>query len=112
MYLYVCADIRTGVFSKYDYGNAATNLEHYGVAEAPVYDLQTSIPKDFPLLLCHGGSDALADPEDVHRTLSVLRSHRSIHEIYIDNYAHYDFINAMTAKDVLYPDIVDFIRAH
>ncbi|KAL8107062.1 triacylglycerol lipase 2-like isoform X2 [Apium graveolens] len=105
-------NIRTGIFSKYDYGNPATNREHYGVPEAPVYDIQTSIPKDFPLLFCHGGLDALADPKDVQRTLSILRSHRNIHEIYVDNYAHYDFINAMTAKDVLYPDVVNFIKAH
>lgn len=64
------------------------------------------------MLLCHGGPDALADQDDVHRTLSILRSHRNIHEIYINNFAHYDFVNAMTAKDVLYPDIVSFIWGH
>ncbi|WOG85708.1 hypothetical protein DCAR_0104899 [Daucus carota subsp. sativus] len=110
--IHLSQNIRTGVFSKYDYGDPATNLQHYGVPEAPIYDLQTSIPKDFPLMLCHGGPDALADPTDVQRTLSLLSSHRNIHQIYMDNYAHYDFVNAMTAKDDLYPDIVNFIRTH
>ncbi|KAK1367703.1 Lipase [Heracleum sosnowskyi] len=99
---------RTGVFAKYDYGNPNTNLEHYGVPEAPVYDLQ-KIPKTFPILICSGGKDQLAAPADVRRVRSELKYH-NIHNLYIDEYSHFDFINAMTAKDVLYPDVVTFMK--
>ncbi|KAL1834684.1 hypothetical protein ACET3Z_004335 [Daucus carota] len=110
--VHLSQNIRTGVFSKYDYGNPASNLEHYGVPEAPVYDLEISIPKHFPLLLCYGGKDALSDPKDVYRILSDLRSHTNIHEIYIDHYAHLDFINGITAKDILFPDVVNFMKEY
>lgn len=112
MLIFFFVVIRNGDFSKYNYGNPATNREHYGVPEPPVYDLQTSIPKHFPLLLCHGGVDALGDPKDVYRILSILKSHKNIHEIYIDHYAHLDFINGMTAKDILFPDVVNFMKTY
>ncbi|WOG85707.1 hypothetical protein DCAR_0104898 [Daucus carota subsp. sativus] len=101
---------RTGVFSKYDYGNPATNLEHYGVPEAPVYDIR-KIPKKFPLLLCYGGNDQLASPADVRRVRSELMDH-NIHNLFIEEFSHIDFVNGMTSKDVLYPDVVEFMRRY
>lgn len=100
--------VRTGVFANYDYGNPATNLEHYGVPKPPVFDIR-KIPKTLPILILSGGKDQLADPEDVRRVRSELKYH-NIHNLYIDEFSHLDFSNGMTAKDVLYPDIVEFMK--
>ena len=83
-------------------------MEHYGVPEAPVYDIR-KIPKKFPLLLCYGGNDQLASPADVRRVRSELMDH-NIHNLFIEEFSHIDFVNGMTSKDVLYPDVVEFRR--
>ncbi|XP_074340628.1 triacylglycerol lipase 2-like isoform X1 [Apium graveolens] len=101
--------VRKHVFGQYDYGNPATNLEHYGLPEAPSYNLKR-IPKDLPLFLIYGGQDWLSIRKDVHILLNILRSYRSVRELYVDYYAHLDFIQGITAKDVVYPDIVSFIQ--
>ncbi|KAL8102400.1 hypothetical protein AgCh_027040 [Apium graveolens] len=101
--------VRKYVFGQYDYGNPATNLEHYGLPEAPSYNLKR-IPKDLPLFLIYGGQDWLSIRKDVHILLNILRSYRSVRELYVDYYAHLDFIQGITAKDVVYPDIVSFIQ--
>lgn len=101
--------IRKPVFAKYDYGNPATNLEHYGEPEPPSYNLQR-IPKNFPLFLIYGGQDLLSIRENVHMLLNKLRSRHVIREFYIDNYAHLDLIQGITAKDIVYPDVLSFIQ--
>ncbi|KAK1367704.1 LICH hydrolase [Heracleum sosnowskyi] len=101
--------VRKQVFAQYDYGDAATNLEHYGKPEPPSYNL-LKIPKDFPLFLIYGGLDLLAIRKDVHILLGKLGSNRNIRELYIDNYAHLDFLEAVNAKDLVYPDIINFIK--
>lgn len=101
--------VRKHVFGQYDYGSPATNLEHYGVPEAPSYDLKR-IPKDVPLFLVYGGQDWLSIRKDVHILLNILRSYRTVRELYVDHYAHLDFIQGMTAKDIVYPDIISFLR--
>lgn len=83
-------------------------MEHYGKPEPPPFDLQ-KIPKDFPLFLIYGGVDTLSIRKDVHTLLATLGSNRNIRELYIDHYAHLDFVQGMTAKDLVYPDIIRFI---
>ncbi|WOG85704.1 hypothetical protein DCAR_0104895 [Daucus carota subsp. sativus] len=101
--------VRKQVFGKYDYGDPATNLEHYGVPEPPPYNI-LKMPKDFPLFLIYGGGDLLAIRKDVHILLNKLGPDRNIRELYIDNYAHLDFLEAVNAKDLVYPDIISFMR--
>ncbi|KAL8107063.1 hypothetical protein AgCh_023747 [Apium graveolens] len=103
--------VREQSFKQYDYGDPMTNLEHYGKPKPPPFDLQ-KIPKDFPLFLIYGGIDTLSIRTDVHILLGKLRSRRNIRELYVDNYAHLDFIQGMTAKDVVYPDIINFIKGN
>lgn len=83
-------------------------MEHYGKPEPPPFDL-LKIPKDFPLFLIYGGVDTLSIRKDVHTLLATLGSNRNIRELYIDHYAHLDFVQGMTAKDLVYPDIIRFI---
>ncbi|KAG8366782.1 hypothetical protein BUALT_Bualt16G0003500 [Buddleja alternifolia] len=103
--------VRDGVLSKYDYGNANFNLEHYGETRPPVYDL-SKIPRDLPLFLSYGGQDALSDVKDVSSLLDSLKLHDvdKLHVQYIKDFAHADFIMGVTAKDIVYNQIVAFFR--
>lgn len=97
--------------AKYDYGNPNFNLEHYGQPKPPVYNL-TTIPHDLPLFLSYGGQDALSDVKDVATLLDSLRLHDvgKVHVQYVKEFAHADFIIGVTAKDVVYNQIVSFYR--
>lgn len=105
------AAVRDGILSKYDYGNANFNVEHYGEAKPPVYDLR-KIPHDFPLFLSYGGQDALSDTRDVATLLDILKLHDvdKLHVQFIKNFAHADFIMGVTAKDTVYNQIVAFFK--
>ncbi|KAK4417888.1 Triacylglycerol lipase 2 [Sesamum alatum] len=105
--------VRNGVLSKYDYGNATANMEHYGVSKPPVYDL-SKIPHDFPIFLSYGGQDALSDVKDVRILLDILKSHDQdkMKVQYIEKYAHADFIMGVDAKDIVYNEIIEFFRTH
>lgn len=103
------AAVRDGRITKYDYGNADFNLAHYGESRPPAYDLG-NIPRDFPLFLSYGGQDALADIKDVETLLDGLKFHDvdKLHVQYIKDYAHADFIMGITAKDIVYNQIIKF----
>ncbi|XP_051117268.1 triacylglycerol lipase 2-like [Andrographis paniculata] len=102
---------RDGVLSMYDYGDPDFNMEHYGESKPPVYDL-SKIPRDLPLFLCYGGQDALSDDKDVATLLDDLKLHDvdKLHVQYIQSYAHADFIMGVTAKDIVYNQIISFFR--
>lgn len=97
--------------AKYDYGNARFNLAHYGETRPPVYDL-SRIPRDLPLFLSYGGQDALSDVRDVSTLLDSLRLHDvgKLHVQFVKEYAHADFIMGITAKDVVYNQVMSFFR--
>ncbi|CAK9143318.1 unnamed protein product, partial [Ilex paraguariensis] len=102
---------RNGILAKYDYGNPDFNVEHYGEAKPPVYNL-SEIPHNLPLFLCYGGQDALSDVRDVENLLDSLKLHDEdkLHVQYIKNYAHADFIMGINAKDIVYNQIVAFFK--
>ncbi|KAI3463100.1 hypothetical protein Pfo_019763 [Paulownia fortunei] len=109
--VHLAQTVRDGVLSKYDYGNANFNLEHYGESKPPVYDL-SKIPHDLPLFISYGGQDALSDVKDVATLLDSLKYHDvdKLHVQYIKDFAHADFIMGITAKDIIYNQIVAFFR--
>lgn len=97
--------------SKYDYGNVNYNLEHYGESRPPVYNL-TNIPHNLPLFLSYGGRDALSDVRDVQTLLDSLKLHEpdKISVQYVKDFAHADFIMGVTAKDVVFNQVIEFFR--
>ncbi|KAH6781213.1 Myzus persicae-induced lipase 1 [Perilla frutescens var. hirtella] len=109
--VHMAQTVRDGRLAKYDYGNANFNLDHYGELKPPVYDL-TKIPHDLPLFLSYGGKDALSDVKDVATLLDSLKLHdvSKLHVQYVKDFAHADFIMGITAKDVVYNQIVAFFR--
>ncbi|CAI9758530.1 unnamed protein product [Fraxinus pennsylvanica] len=109
--VHLAQTVRDGILSKYDYGNANFNLEHYGEAKPPVYDLR-KIPHNLPLFLSYGGQDALSDAKDVATLLDSLKLHDidKLHVQYIKDFAHADFIMGVTTKDIVYDQIVTFFK--
>ena len=97
--------------SKYDYGNPTSNMKHYGKARPPIYNL-SNIPPNFPLFLSYGGRDALSDVRDVATLLDSLKLHNpnKLSVQYIKDFAHADFIMGVTAKDLVFNQIIAFFR--
>ncbi|WJX82732.1 hypothetical protein P8452_65454 [Trifolium repens] len=93
--------IRTGNIAKYDYG--AGNQQHYGQPFPPTYDL-TNIPNDFPIFIGYGGADMLS---------SELKNHdpNKLVQVFVQNYAHADFIVGINAKQDVYDPMIDFFNA-
>ncbi|MCD7455044.1 Lipoyl ligase [Datura stramonium] len=108
--VHLAQTVRDGILSKYDYGSNK-NMAHYGEAKPPMYNLG-NIPRDLPLFLSYGGEDALSDGKDVETLLDYLKFHDvgKLHVQYIKNYAHADFIMGITAKDLVYNQIISFFR--
>ncbi|KAK3036459.1 hypothetical protein RJ639_030058 [Escallonia herrerae] len=109
--VHLAQTVRDGKLAKYDYGSADFNVEHYGEAKPPVYNL-ANIPHNFPLFLSYGGRDALSDPRDVATLLDSLKLHDidKLSVQYIKDYAHADFIMGVSAKDLVYNQILTFFR--
>lgn len=65
-----------------------------------------------PIFISYGGQDALSDVRDVQTLLDYLKFHDvlKLHVQYIKDYAHADFIIGITAKDVVYNQIINFFR--
>lgn len=99
--------IRKGTFAKFDYGLWG-NLKHYGSLNPMDYDL-SQIPESLPLWMAYGGKDALGDLLDVNHTLSQLNCKPVL--VYLDSYAHLDFILSVQAKADLYDSMVDFFKS-
>eukprot|EP00250_Pteridium_aquilinum_P026771 c33565_g1_i1 orf=187-1359(+) len=99
--------IRKGTFSKFDYGRLG-NWRHYASSVAPAYDI-LRIPRDFPVFMAYGGLDALADLSDVLLMLGKVLC--KVELLYLDNYAHLDFVLSVSAKDDLYDVMIAFFES-
>lgn len=102
---------RDGTIARYDYLDVTMNMERYGQAKPPVYDL-TDIPNNLPLFIAHGGRDELADVDDVKFLLDNLKNHDKdkLYLQFIEDYAHADYVLAMNAKKFVYDPLIDFLR--
>ena len=60
-----------------------------------------------PMALFTGGQDWLADPRDVSKLLSMLKStNKLLYHKNINYYNHLDFVWSMDAATVVYSDII------
>jgi hypothetical protein len=89
-------------FQHYDYGSVALNMDHYGTATPPLYNLSNY---NIPTAIFRGGNDFLADAEDIERLFAEVSSEYIVHDMLIDDYAHLDFVWAYDAYQLLYPEV-------
>eukprot|EP00211_Chloroparvula_japonica_P006301 CAMPEP_0119120156 /NCGR_PEP_ID=MMETSP1310-20130426/1324_1 /TAXON_ID=464262 /ORGANISM="Genus nov. species nov., Strain RCC2339" /LENGTH=422 /DNA_ID=CAMNT_0007109621 /DNA_START=102 /DNA_END=1370 /DNA_ORIENTATION=- len=101
--------VRNPTFRKYDFG-PIYNREFYGSPDPPVYDLG-KIPPQLPIALFWGGKDKLADPTDV-ATLTSQLPVPPVFDMEIPQYAHLDFIWAIDAYQVMYPQILELLATY
>ncbi|MED6172288.1 hypothetical protein PIB30_048718 [Stylosanthes scabra] len=103
--------IRTGKIAMYDYGDQEQNIQHYGQASPPLYDMG-SIPNGFPLFLSYGGKDLLSDVNDVRLLLTDLKDHdkNKLVVLFREDYAHADFVMGVNAKQIVYDPIMAFFH--
>ena len=100
------AVLKRGTFSKYDFGLMRNN-EVYGTNVAPPYDV-SNIPKDFHMFLAYGGSDTVADPNDVQRLIEMLPCNLEV--AYLPSYSHFDFVLSTTANIDLFPKVISYFK--
>lgn len=100
--------IRKGTFAKYDYG-LIKNLKLYGQLKPPSFDL-SHIPSSLPIWMGYGGNDALADVQDVQRTITELQS--KPYTLFLENYGHIDFLLSTYAKRDVYDNMIAFFRSY
>eukprot|EP01018_Ginkgo_biloba_P003440 Gb_11907 [translate_table: standard] len=103
--------VRRGSVSMYDYG--FHNRKHYNQTRPPAYNL-TNIPTTLPIFVGYGGKDALSDPRDVELLLDSLGSQRvnQMTVLYLAEYAHADFVMAVSANQEVYKPIISFLSKY
>ncbi|XP_042495388.1 triacylglycerol lipase 2-like isoform X1 [Macadamia integrifolia] len=111
--VHISQSVRDGTFSRFNYGSPEMNFEHYGQGWPPIYNL-LNVPRDLPLFLSYGGRDALSDVTDVEILLNKLTFHDpdELTTLFIQDYAHLDFIMADNAKEMVYNALIAFLRRH
>ncbi|XVE67712.1 hypothetical protein DITRI_Ditri09bG0010400 [Diplodiscus trichospermus] len=109
--VHLAQTVRDGVIAKYNYGRPDYNLMHYGEAKPPIYNISNT-PRDLPIFISYGGQDDLSDVRDVQLLLDTLKFHdvNMLMIQYIKDYAHADFIMGISAKDIVYNQIVLFLK--
>ncbi|XP_066146456.1 lipase 3-like isoform X3 [Euwallacea fornicatus] len=101
-------EISSGAFRQYDFGNAASNLLHYGTSEPPSYNISEVT---VPLAVYYAKNDFLASIVDVEKFLGELsRDPVDRYLIEYDYCNHLDFVSAKDIKTFLYDRVMGVIR--
>ncbi|MCL7024169.1 hypothetical protein MKW94_000823 [Papaver nudicaule] len=109
--VHLAQTVRDGILSKFDFGNINLNMQHYGQAKPPVYNL-SNIPSNLPLFISYGGQDALSDVKDVEILLDSLKYHDGdkLTVQFVKDFAHADFVMGVSAKEIVYDALVAFFK--
>eukprot|EP01027_Heterolobosea_sp_BB2_P015569 GEZU01022277.1.p1 GENE.GEZU01022277.1~~GEZU01022277.1.p1 ORF type:complete len:282 (-),score=39.20 GEZU01022277.1:104-949(-) len=112
--------VKSGTFQMFDYGTAG-NVAHYNSSKPPLYNLLNirysnngPSAQRFPIHLVYGGQDELADPEDVEWLITQLGLNHNVALSYdfIPQYAHLDFVWALDANLLCYPQILELLAKY
>jgi len=101
--------VQSNIFDAYDYGSAEKNRQHYNQTTPPVYTIR---PMTVPTAIFSGGEDWLADPTDVNYIFDQIDPKTLVFRKYIPDYNHMDFIWALTANKLIYPDLLDQMKKY
>ena len=93
------------LFQKFDYGSAAVNIQHYGTATPPLYDLSLVQER---VRLWHGTGDKIADFEDVTLLEGALKN-ASVMRFPIFEWGHNSFQLGSNC-DVVYKPLIQMIK--
>ncbi|CAN8236451.1 unnamed protein product [Cochlearia groenlandica] len=109
--IHLSQTVRDNKLTKYNYESEDLNMKHYGQVAPPDYNI-SAIPQDLPIFFSYGGLDCLADVTDVKSLLDQFKFHDKdkMDVQFVKDYAHADFIMGVTAKDVVYNQVVAFFK--
>ena len=90
-------------FKKFDFGNAAKNMEHYGSEIPPDYNLDNV---KTPVYLWAADADSLASEQDIYTLSQRLPNVISYEIVDIPGFTHLDFATAIDADKAVYSKII------
>lgn len=96
-------------FQHYDYGSEALNMDKYGVAVPPMYELKDL---NVRVALFAGSHDYLADPLDVQKILDESPTDKIVYYDNQPDYAHLDFVWATNANVRIYNQVVNLLKEY
>jgi pimeloyl-ACP methyl ester carboxylesterase len=96
--------VNTGQFRQFNFGKAE-NLEKYGQAEPPSYDISKITA---PIALYWGENDWLGVKADVYRLAEQLPNLVRKYRVPHDKFNHLDFLWAIDSVPLLYKTMEDF----
>lgn len=99
--------IRGHRFRQYDY-DKSRNLENYQRETPPDYDLKRCTTR---VGIIYADADTLAYPIDVKRLPTELPNVVEMQRIEDATFNHIDFLWAQDAKEIVYRNIVDWMKA-
>lgn len=99
--------INSGTFRQYDFGHFS-NLAHYGSLTPPDYNLSRVA---CPVGLFWSPADWLATPEDVKRLETHLPNLVQSKAVQDDAFSHLDFVWASDAEELVYRDVLKFLKS-
>ena len=103
--------VLNGKYCKYDWGSSEKNIEKYGTATPPDYDLSKI---KIPVALMSGSNDWLGDPKDLEILKSVLPASTVVYELNVKDMAHLDFVWGIgeSIQDVTYANVVRLLTQY
>jgi len=101
--------VQSNVFEAYNYSTPAENQKHYNQSLPPQYPIK---PMTVPTAIFSGGKDWLADPTDVDYIFDQIQSETLVFRKTIPDYNHMDFIWALSANKLIYPDLMEQMRKY
>jgi len=102
-------NVRTGGYSMFDFGTPAANMAHYNSTVPPLYNITNISTK---IALFTGSNDALADPKDVAKMLTLLQPSSVIFQNNQVDYDHLDFTWGIDDHVKIYPSIVSLVHKY
>ncbi|XP_033749887.1 gastric triacylglycerol lipase-like [Pecten maximus] len=98
-------EVNSDRYQKYDYGSPVLNMAKYNRTTPPEYFIQNI---KTPVALYTGNNDWLANPTDVTFLMDHLPN--IVRKKTFPDWDHVDFILAMDAPKILYPEVLQLIK--
>jgi len=91
----------------HDFGSIAENIQHYGQAIPPEYDMKKITTK---VALFYGDNDLLADKKDVAWLATQLPNLVLKYRVPLDKFSHMDFALAIHVRELLYDKVIETLH--